>query len=81
MGQQDVPVIEKDGEIFEYEGEMCAATVALDSTDTQNLSGKYIQQPILIDYQGQEYFPQQGIITFVPQIRSGQVIRSADSES
>lgn len=76
MGQQGVPVLEKEGEIFEYQGEMCGATVALTSEDTQGLSGKYLQQPILIDYQGQEYFPQQGIITFVPQISSGQIVRS-----
>lgn len=81
MGEQDHPVLEKDGEIFEYQGEMCGATVALESTDTMNLSGKYIQQPILIDYQGQEYFPQQGIITFIPQIRSNQIIRSLNTKS
>lgn len=81
MGQQNIPILEKDGEIFEYEGVMCAATVVLSSPNTQNLSGKYLQQPILIDYQGQEYFPQQGIITFVPQISAWQTISSANSES
>ena len=48
MGQQGTPILEKDGEIFEFEGSMNGATVTLDSSDTQNLSGKYIQHRYLL---------------------------------
>ena len=48
--------------------------VELDSEDTVHLSGKYIQQPIIIDYLEQEYLPAQGYITIAPRIHSEETI-------
>ena len=48
--------------------------VELDSEDTAHLSGKYVQQPIVTDYLGQEYLPAQGYITIAPRIHSEETI-------
>ena len=48
--------------------------VELDSEDTAHLSGKYVQQPVVIDYLGQEYLPAQGYITIAPRIHSEETI-------
>lgn len=65
IGQQSNPVVDIPAEITSGNG----VVVNLLSTYTQNLSGKYIQQPVLIDYQGNEYVYQQGIITIIPKIQ------------
>ena len=38
------------------------AKVELSTADTIGLSGKYIQQPIVISFTGEEYRPSQGIV-------------------
>lgn len=65
VGQPDVAVLDLPCDIFNGNG----VVVKLDSVHTQNLSGKYIQQPVLIDYSGEEYVFQQGVITFIPKIK------------
>lgn len=65
VGQPDVTVLDLPCDIFSGNG----VVVKLGSAHTQNLSGKYIQQPVLIDYSGEEYVFQQGVITFIPKIR------------
>lgn len=42
--------------------------VILDSADTEDLSGKYIQQPIVFDSDGKSYRLAQGTITISPKI-------------
>ena len=42
--------------------------VVLSSDDTENLGGKYIQQPVIESIPGEKYIPSQGIITIMPKI-------------
>lgn len=65
LGQPNVTILDLDAEIFDNNG----VVVQLQSSDTQNLSGKFIQQPVLIDFAGNEYVFQQGIITIIPKIQ------------
>ena len=44
-------------------------TVSLDQSDTENLYGKYVHQPVLIDRKGQKFRRAEGYITFKPQIK------------
>lgn len=37
--------------------------ILLTSDDTINLVGKFVQQPIVIDFSGKKYYPCQGLIT------------------
>lgn len=39
-----------------------AAKVELVTSDTIDLSGKYVQQPVVISFTGEEYRPTQGVI-------------------
>lgn len=66
LGQQDYPVVDIEAEIFDGNG----IVVQIPSEQTQNLQGKFIQQPVLVDYSGKEYIYQQGIITIIPKIQS-----------
>lgn len=43
--------------------------VMLTASDTVNLSGKYVQQPVLQDFKGNIFVPAQGIINFLPKIQ------------
>lgn len=65
LGQPNHPVAEIDGEI---NGENCLIIV-LDGTFTENLSGKFIHQPIITAVNGKEYVYQQGVITIIPKIQ------------
>jgi hypothetical protein len=63
-GQPDYAVAQLSGTItsighFEVE---------ITSSTTRNLSGKYIHQPVIISFLGDEYRPGQGIILIQPQI-------------
>lgn len=44
------------------------ATVELATEDTETLSGKYVHQPVIISFSGQEYRPSQGICLIIPRI-------------
>lgn len=67
VGQPDVAVLDLPGEIFGGNN----FVVKLSISNTENLSGKFIQQPVLVDYKGDEYVYQQGVITIIPKIRAG----------
>jgi hypothetical protein len=67
-GQTDFPVLTKDGVIDLVITNKF--TVTLLSADTASLSGKYIQQPIAIDFSGQQYRPAQGVVTIAPKINN-----------
>lgn len=66
LGQPSYAVAEIPGEISDEN----KVVFRLSSKYTKKLSGKFIQQPTLIDYSGQEYIYQQGIITIIPRIGS-----------
>ncbi len=61
---QNYSVLEKTGVITG----VGTAEVQLDTVDTAELSGKYIQQPIITSFSSEEYRPGQGIILFIPRI-------------
>ena len=64
MGQPNYTILELDGTIVSANG----FTIEIPSESTQTFSGKYIQQPVLIDFDGQEFRPAQGVITIIPRI-------------
>lgn len=66
-GQPDVVILTKSGVIDSVvTGRF---TVTLETSDTENLSGKYKQQPSITDILGESYFPAQGNVIIIPQIQ------------
>lgn len=65
-GQPDYAVLEKNGVLSMTTGKF---TVTLSSTDTATLSGKFIQQPTVIDFEGNEFRFAQGLFTILPKIQ------------
>lgn len=63
-GQPDYAILEINGAITDTN----KFEVEILSTLSQTLSGKYLQQPVLIDFDGVEYRPAQGVITILPRI-------------
>lgn len=61
---QTYAILEKEGTITG----IGTAEVVLDSVDTAQLSGKYIQQPIITSFSGESYIPGQGVILIIPAI-------------
>jgi len=43
--------------------------VTISGSSTENLSGKFIQQPKVVDFSGKTHLPGQGTIQIIPQIR------------
>lgn len=64
-GQPDYVAVEKNGVLSITTG---VFTVTLSSIDTRELSGKYIQQPVIYDFAGTEYRLGQGTVTILPRI-------------
>lgn len=65
------PYGQTDYTILQLNGIITATSkfeVVLSSSDTEDLSGKYIQQPIITSFGGKEYRPAQGVILFIPRI-------------
>lgn len=44
------------------------AVVEISKEDTETLSGKYIHQPVIVSFSGDEYRPAQGVLLIIPQI-------------
>lgn len=65
LGQPDYIIVEKQAEISGN-----SIIVKLETEDTASLSGKFIHQPVIVDYSGNEYVYQQGIITIIPKIQN-----------
>lgn len=65
LGQPEYVVLEKNGVISGTPG---VFTVTLSLADTQSLSGKYIQQPVIYDFAAKEYRLGQGQFTVIPRI-------------
>jgi len=42
------------------------AEVEIPSSSTENFSGKYIHQPVIISFSGEEYRPGQGVVLIIP---------------
>ena len=61
---EEYSVLKKDGDITG----VGTAKAILETNDTKTFSGKYIIQPVIISFSGQEYRPAQGIVLFNPQI-------------
>lgn len=62
FGQSDYNSISSNGSMtgvnkFEFN---------LSPSDTINLSGKFIHQPVIMSFTGEEYRPGQGILTIIP---------------
>lgn len=64
FGQTDYNALEKTGTITGTG----TFTVVLVKADTENLSGKYTQQPVITDYLGGVYRPAQGTVLILPRI-------------
>lgn len=59
---QNYSVLEKNGSITG----IGTCQVQLTTADTETLAGKYIQQPVIISFSGQEYRQGQGVILIIP---------------
>lgn len=64
-GNPDMPVLDVDGVLGSEVNEVLFSITA---SDTEDLSGKFIQQLLIVDFLGSEYRPVQGIVTILPQI-------------
>lgn len=58
FGQPDYTILKKYGVLATDYG----CNITLSSLDTKELEGKYVHQVTLVDYNGEEYIPCQGII-------------------
>jgi len=65
-GQQNFIAVDADGVLSVTTG---LFTVELTKAMTQNLSGTYIQQPTVIDFEGKEFRLGQGEIVILPRIQ------------
>ena len=63
-GQFDYNILQLDGVISGTFNNII--TVTIESADTINLSGKYIQQLVITSFGGKEYRPAQGNILIIP---------------
>jgi hypothetical protein len=57
--------------VLEVEGSITGigtAEVQLTTNDTKNLSGKFIHQPVIISFTGEEYRPSQGTLIIAPRV-------------
>ena len=68
-GQTDYNALELNGTITDV-GKF---KVDIPSSSTQSLSGKYVQQPVITAFTGEEYRPAQGVILILPQTPLSQV--------
>ena len=63
-GQPEYNILQKTGTITGTN----VFKISLLTSDTQSLSGKYIQQPIVVSFLGETYRPAQGLISVISQI-------------
>lgn len=66
FGNPEETVLSKTGVISGVDNEIF--TITLESSDTSNIYGKFIQQPVIIDFSGREFRLGQGILTIIPNI-------------
>lgn len=64
MGQPDFNILELDGVI----NTTSTFTVSIPAAQTSGLSGKFVHQPVITDFEGKTFRPAQGIITIIPRI-------------
>ena len=65
-GQPDTAILTKSGTITGLN----TFKILLSGADTISLSGKFVHQPIIVDYNGSIFRPAQGIITIIPRIKN-----------
>lgn len=65
-GQPDYAVLDKSGSITDTS----KFEVVLLTSDTEDISGKFVHQPIIEDFDGSQFRPAQGVITIIPKIGS-----------
>ena len=63
-GEPNVVILQKEG-VFTSTGSF---RITLDAEDTRNLSGKFMHQASLRDWNGKRFIPSQGVITIVSSI-------------
>jgi hypothetical protein len=68
LGQQDSPVLVKAGVLSGSSPNEFSVTIS--GIDTIELSGVFIQQPIILDFDGGTYRPAQGRIIIIPAIQT-----------
>jgi len=75
IGQRHMPIIEKNG-VIQRDAALAGGylfyrfLVILKTEDTENLYGRYVHQPVLIDRKGQIFRRAEGYITFRPVIKN-----------
>ena len=67
-GQPDYAILTKNGSVSGTP--INRFTVTIETEDTKLLSGKFIHQPIFVDFSGSEFRPNQGVITIIPRIQN-----------
>lgn len=58
LGNPSYTVLTKSGEVYDVN----KFTIVLEESDTINLRGMYMMQPIIQDFQGRTFRPAQGIV-------------------
>lgn len=66
-GEKSYAVIEKEDADF-TSPDITTKQLVLAAADSENLAGKYVQQPIITDADGTVYRPGQGIVTILAKI-------------
>lgn len=69
-GNPDYAILNIAGSIVTSGSEVNLFKVTISSSSTYDLSGKYTQQPVIIDFDGSEYRPSQGNITIISRIET-----------
>ncbi len=67
-GQPDYPVLSITGVVDNIITNKF--TVNLETDDTKDLYGKFIQQPVVLDFADQEFRPAQGVVTISARINN-----------
>lgn len=66
MGDPDNAIATVNGEVYDVN----KFIIKMSSDITKELSGKVVHQPILVDYDGNEYRLAQGLITIISRIQN-----------
>jgi hypothetical protein len=69
-GNSDYAILNIAGSIVTSSGDINLFRVRISSSSTYDLSGKFTQQPVIVDFDGSEYRPSQGNITIISRIET-----------
>lgn len=79
-GHNDTPAVVVNGFRVAVDGVESAFKVILDSKITAELSGFYIQQPILVDSTGKIFRPGQGTVNVIPRAYEENAVINATNQ-